>query len=327
MNVDANPAESSPAPTAPIAETPLEQAVASRDQSAFKAARRAELSGTKPETPNAASSAAAPVEDQAASTDATSEPASEPAAPSKPKKNADTRVQELLAERAADRAERAALQARLDALEQRLKPAEDKQPASSPQALTVDPSKPPMSVEDYFNAYPEHPYEDYVRYLGRYDRAVERAADERTSQQRQIDTTFAAVEKKAAEAYPDFGEKVSALLQAGVKFSPAINEVLLTHPQAHDLAYALVSDPDRLAQLTRLSPVQLGLALASLLPQTQPAAPEVSAASLTKASPPPTTLGRKTVDTTDPIESIVARGDMSAFKAQKARERLAQIGR
>jgi hypothetical protein len=107
MNTDAQPVASSATVETPvIPATAVDQAVASNDVSAFREARRAERSG-KPLAPSSPDSASGEPVDQAASTDATSKPpASEPG---KPKKNADTRVQELLADRARERerAERA----------------------------------------------------------------------------------------------------------------------------------------------------------------------------------------------------------------------------
>lgn len=324
MDTDAQPVASSPTPD-PTPVDPIAAAVASGDQAAYREARRAERSGkATPVSTPAASTPAEPVA-QVASTDASPAPASEPADPAKGK---------------GVKARNAALDAEIQDLQEKLRlraqlreqvaspPGSDASPAASspaPGPLSVDLSKPPLSEADFFAAHPESAYGEHARYLARYDRAQERQEDARAHSQSRISSALEDIEQRAIAAYPDFDAKAAVAMATGATFSPAILDVLLDHPQAHDLAYALVSDPAKLASLNRLSPARAGMALAALLPT--PTAAAVPAPTITTAPPPPTTLGRKPADPTDPIESAVASGDMSQFKAIRLREQLTQIGR
>ena len=91
--------DSSQTPEAPL--SVADRAVAAGDVGAYKAARAAERAG-KPLDPSPADRPAgtAPAQpgQQAASTEASSSPASEPGSPKGHRGNADTRIQELLAD-------------------------------------------------------------------------------------------------------------------------------------------------------------------------------------------------------------------------------------
>lgn len=314
-------------PAASSAADPIDAAVASGDQAAYGAAKRAARTPSSLATPPADSSPAAPVE-QVASTEALPAPASEPADSGKGK-GAKARSAELDVEIQALQERlrlRAALRAELDARDVQHDAKQDAQSAgSSPAASSspaIDLAQPPLTEAAFFAAHPDLAYGEHVRYLARYDRAQERAEETQQRETHDRVTTYAAIEEAATAAYPDFAEKLTAATAAKVHFSPAIMDVLLWHPQASDLAYALVSNLDQVPRLSALSPEKLGFALAALLPS---AAPAVASATptITHAPKPPTILGRKAVESADPIESAVASGDQAAFRAARLRQRLA----
>jgi hypothetical protein len=155
MSTDAQPVASSATPETPAPViTAVDRAVASNDVSAYREARRAERSGTPLDA--ATESSPVPPEDQAASTDASSSPASEPGKPHKG--NAETRVKELLAERARERERAERAERRLAELEAKAQPADAKPAESSPAAA---PDTFP-TYDAYLTTHPDASYEQYL---------------------------------------------------------------------------------------------------------------------------------------------------------------------
>lgn len=308
-----------PPPTAPevvsepnplAAMTPAERAAWRRDDTSFDY-------GTKTSTDDKpAESSPAPPAEQAASTDALPPAASEPATP--PKKNAETRIQELLAERHA-------LQARLDALE-----AARQSPAQTPKAESSPaPSKSP-EFPDYVTWESHNSGQPYEAYLDA--RADFREAQR--AQQRQQEETAAAAQREAQEAatayhgrlqtftqeHPDFDQVIAPL--AVIPGSPTVNalfEAIQASENGPALAYRLGSDPAVRTRLIGLPPrlavYELGKLDASLSVAASTPAPPVPVKHTTSAPPPPRLVSQRPAEPADPVRSAIEAGDYRAFKA------------
>lgn len=330
MSPDVQPADSSPADPRPTAETPVDQAVALRDQGAFKLARRAERSAPPASmSSSAAATAAEPVE-QVASTDAVPAPASEPGHPS-PKKNAESRIQELLAERAQLRAE----------LEAAKRPAPAPQStdvalaASSPapvaakfptyeQWTATQPSGSALDYEDYTDARARHVFEQERRAAD--DRAVE------TAKAKDYDARIATYRQHAERFvtdHPDYWTVIAPITQ--VQPSPTADatcDVIARAANPPQLLYHLGHHLDEFERILSLPVAQASYELGKLdASLTAPVVPSSGSRPLTSAPAPVVTLGRKAVETADETEAVVASRDQSRFKALAQRERLAQLMR
>lgn len=311
-----DPSSGSPE-TAPV--DPADQAVISGDQSAFKEIRLAQRTGKPVPTilpPTAESAPAEPVE-QAASTDASSKPASEPGR----KRNAETRIQELLAR---DR-ERSDEISRLKAqLEQRQAPKDA--PAES------SPAKPSQREFERYKAMPDAPkvsdYDDYgdwnidmaafVNRKGLEEYTSKLKQDYDAGQHREMHGKFDA---KGVEQFSDFREVLGAAGNAGRQWPDFVNRKLLTHEQGPAIAYALAQAKDDDALYQRITdPVEFGEYVAEFLAQQKtPRKPPTR----TTAPDPPFTLGSKPHDSADELDSAVESGDMYAFKQARLRARAA----
>lgn len=309
---------SSASPEIPL--DPAEQAVANGDQAAFKEVRLAQRAG-KPVpqvTPSAESAPAKPVE-QAAPTDASSKLASEP---SKPKKNAETRIQELLAR---DR-ERSDEIARLKAqLEQRTAQPDVKPAAPSP-------AKPTPREFERFKAMPDAPllkdYNDYEDWFIDMSAFVNRKGfedyDQRKQQEydagktRELEQQF---DSKGVAAYPDFRDVLNAAGLAGRRWPQHVRDKVFSHEQGVHIAHALAKAKDDDALYQRIAdPVDFGEYVAEVLAsQRQPKEPNPK----TQAPDPPFTLGTRPHDSTDALEAAVESGDMHAYKQLRLREKAA----
>lgn len=314
MPVDATPAapETAPAPTA------ADQFVGAGDVAGYRAARRAERSGQPLDVP--AESSPAQPGDQAASTDASTSAASEPAKPKKVN-NADTRVTELLAEREALRAE-------LDTLK-RPRPS-DAMPAKSSPATVADAEFPEL---DDWLAIPGNEgksFTAYQREFFRHEFQQQQAETNRkavqTAQQRDQDERITAY-RKSAETFiadhDDYWPVVTPITSTPRSdLTDALGEVITRSANPPALLYKLGSEPETWARLIglpeRLAVYELGKLEAALsapeTPKTQP---------LTRAKEPPTTLGRRAADPGDVIEAAVASGDVARFRAEKLKQRIA----
>jgi hypothetical protein len=201
----AQPAASPAAPEPTL--SPVDQAVASGDQAAFKEARRAERSGTVSADKPAASAPASP-EVPAASTDASPSAASEPAKGSKVK----TRTAELDTEIAALQ-ERLRIRATLrDELARTSTPKPDDPPASSATA----PAKKTYDGKKYAEL-PDAPkleaYADYNEYLADLSVFIADTRAEERDQARQQQETETARERTHAQRREAFDRSVSTFAE------------------------------------------------------------------------------------------------------------------
>lgn len=288
--------------------------------SAFKEVRLAQRTGKPvPQVlPIAAEAAAAQPVDQAAPTGATPPAASEPA---KPKKNADTRIQELLAERDRERSEVARLRAEL---ETRRTP--DVKVESSP-------AKPTARDFERFKSMPGYPqvndFDDYGDYTTEVSAFVTAKRLEEYSQKQkqeydagQFREAQSRFDTRGTEAFPDFREVLTAAAQAGRTWPEHVTRKVLTHDQGHAIAYALAKAKDDAALYQRIAdPVDFGEYVGEVLAQRAPVKSPVPIK--TSAPEPPITLGERSHDSADEEEAAIASGDMSAFKAARLAKRVA----
>lgn len=335
MTPDAQPAESSPAPSTP----------ATFDLGTLSTEERTEwrMSGKLPDqkastdappasdTSSPADSTPAEPAEQVASTDALSEAASEPATPKKSK--ADARFQELLKERATEREGRERAERELAELRAKFaKP--DAQPAPSPAQTSEFPA-----FDVWQQAHPEGSYDDFL--LQKFEHvqtqkqtvAQQQAAAEqfsRTATQRV--ETFATRYREAVAADASIEARidprfhalktVDACLQAGepVTALNAVAQEIVESPNAVKLLLHLSDHPDELAKIAQLSPAGVIRAMAKLEAQLDtPAIPPPK--TISSAPALTTTLGSRPAVPGDPIQSAVKTGDFRAYReAMNARE-------
>lgn len=297
-----------------------------------------------------ADSPSAPSGDQSASTDA-SVAASEPATPveAKPKhKNAETRIQELLAERAAARERAEQAERRAADLEAKLAAGKDaKSSESSPE------TKPPADWQRYAH-HPDIPksddfdnYEDFVTARGlfvadqRYQEREARANEDRASQQR-LDTLSKQIadfnqrleqyttEHKGFQVHPEL-LKIAPDFAVGAGQEPgplnlAMGETVRSEHSAPLLAHFSTEEgrKDWIAIVSQPTPAALLKAFAKVEARFdgQAAAPSAPAKTITDAPPPPMTLGKRGASApVDSARSSLKAGDFSSYAAQmNARE-------
>lgn len=310
----------------------VEQAVSSRDQAAFKEARRAEREGKPLEPTKPADTASAQPGDQAASTDASSQPASEPGKGKD--KGAKARATEISAE---VRELQEQLRLRKALREELAQLDKGDTPAATPAASVDRPSKLDIArykqMPDYPKADEYEDYDDLVTARAAFV-AEQKALEIRTEQQqaRQSDAmqqSITSMQKKGREAFSDFDDVVTAAADAGVVFPPhVLNEVFGNETHGHviarELAIKATADPAFRAQLA--DPVKTGIAIGQILASQQTSA-KSSPSPVPKAPEPPVLLGSKTSDVGDPLDAAVKAGDMAAFKAAKHAERVANMRR
>lgn len=351
MNTDAQPAASSAAVESPAPETvsAVDQAVAAKDVAAFREARSAERLG-KPLTVVPESSPG-PVAEQPASTEVTEKPASEPG---KPQRNAETRVRELLEERARERERAATLERELAELKARLTPpAKDGQPASSPAAAKDGIAYPAelTSYDAFLAAHPDATYEEYsdarsdFRSEAREQLKTRTQQEAQTREQRQQaiqqrDQQFRERLDAAVKADPEFLNGISEEVQALKPFDAirdasgrwkeqptgyhGVAEQILGSDVAPLLMRHFSDHPEDLHRIAKLDPVRLIKEVAKIEDKlSRPDPPKT----VTSAPRPPTTLGSKPSAATDPVEAAVVSGDVAAFRAAREAERRAGIRR
>jgi hypothetical protein len=336
-------------PTAPDASSYLSTLNAEQYQ-AFRKDGPAFPSDTPAESPAAS-------ESQSASTDAKPvEAASEPATPAdKPKKNAETRIPELLADRAAERTRAEAAERRANELEARLKALEgrpDGKTDSSPAPTTAD--------KKHYRDHPNAPkvdqyatYEEWVEDFGVFvadQRHTEReqAQQAQTQRQRRLDevdriaTTARDRFVAARAADPEFDKKFNPKLlditpaflvppgQQVMPWNALIQEVIQSEMQIDLVKHFSTPDGEKeWADLCRLkSPQEMlrrfGRIEARFEKRAESAeATVVPAKTVTSAPAPPTYLGKHPADTADQSKSAVAGGDFVAFKRAEDAKALA----
>lgn len=326
------------ASSTPIDSTPIS---ASDALTSFTPVERAEWrkTGALPESkisvPDAASPAAEPAV-QVASPEV-AEPASKPGIVPK-KKNADSRVEELLAERAQLRRE----------LELAQKPAprtDEVKAASSTASTDVEP-KPEL---DPATGKPFPDWDSFNKAQGRWAARQELAARE-TAQHQQFEqvrvqeaqhqraSAFSTQLIAAVAADPTFfTDKVSAEVQGLKPFAAlakgepggvdnAIAEELIDSPVAAQLMVHLSASPDDLAKLRACgSPRALARAVGQLearFSSLKPAAQPLK--TIPGAPAPPVTVGTRPASTADPVESAIQRRDQKAYNREMNARELAK---
>lgn len=282
-------------------------------------------------TPSAdqpAASATATPDSQAASTDASPKPPSEAA---KPAKNADTRVQELLADRAAERS-------RAERLERELS---DLRRSQQPPAADAKSAASSTATSDVFPEYPDyletHPDATLGQYLSARDdwRDEKRDARVRADTQQQHEqrwhterlTTFSAQIQTAKQADPGFADKLSpdvAALEpvaiavaAGrpITIDNAIAEEILDSPVAGPLMLHLSAHPEDMQSLRGARTArELARRVGALERGLSSAAPTASSIKTVSEAPdPPTYVGTRTGGPVDAVEAAVKRKDAGAY--------------
>lgn len=339
---DAQPAAPSAAVDTTAIPSAVDQAVASNDVSAFREARRAERIGT-PLASKPAEIDTAPPAEQAASTEvpvAASEAA-------KPRKTAEDRIPELLADRAKerDRAERAEREL-AEVRRQQTQPSDARPKAdSSPAAADA-----PFPTYDAYSAtHPDASYEEYLDARADYradQRVAARDAErEQRTQREQATRSIQERDAKARERFeaataadPEFWDKLSPAvrslrpldtLRAGEQptASHALATEIMESPVGPLLMQHFTAHPEDLARMATLHPRELLKEVGKLearLAEQKPAdtpAPKT----VTDAPPPPTQLGRKPGSPANPVDAAVVSGDVRAFRDARQRERIAQL--
>lgn len=326
-------------PVTPSLDSPKTTAVLGGDFDAFQKEQRAEERGdtsapTKPTDP-------APVTPpkEAASTDAPVKAASEPA---KPVKNADTRVQELLADRAAERQRAERLERELADL--RTKSQSDATPAaSSPAPATVSDAKRYLAMPDApkssaFDNYDEYQAEVAV-FIANQRFAERESARDATQQQRHAEqalvdtaTKFQTRVQTFTETVPDFADRLSADVKAilpshfakalgqPVTALNALGDEFLEAEDGPRLMQHFSEVPGELQRFARLEPKaffgELALLRAGLTAAANaPPPPKYT----TDAPAPPPTLGTRPAEPDDARRAAVLDGDFTRFQAEQRR--------
>jgi hypothetical protein len=341
--------------TAPIAVTPADTAVATNDVAAYREARRVER-GDPRRLPAAASQPGAAPGDPASA--APSGPAA-PGAGADPARTVSKRQQTIndyertVAEL---KAENARLKGAGQAADGRTNGQGDGRGESRangraeaatprPAGIPVDITQPALEEAAFYTQHPEASTADYVRYLTRFDREVERATD----QMRQSQTAAQAAAHQRATKFhtqitaagdpaeviqridPDLvALETRAYAQAQGKPLSAANDLadeildsdvalqVLEHLTAHpDVKAKLLALPNRRAVVREFTRLEA---------QFTPAAPGATAPkTITDAPTPAVTLGTRAAHPGDPVDSAVARGDVAAYRAARLQQRAAQL--
>jgi hypothetical protein len=299
-----------------------------------------ELPGAKQDqqdtSTDAAATAAEPA-DQAASTDATPPPASEPGKPAKKAKNADTRVQELLAERHQ-------LQQRLEAYERGGQP-----PAPQPDANQAASSPATADADTFpdFDTWAAEPanegksYETYTRALVRYELEQEQQQIQHVTAIRARGEAFGQRFEAAKAADPSFVASLSDDvlrmqpidgLPPGVPVRPInlVAQEIIQSEQATSLLRHFSEHPDELRALEGASPSAIVRAITRLESKyegqagSSPAATTPPRSQITKAPEPPPTLGSRPAAPANEAEAALARGDFAAYRDAMNRQEMAE---
>lgn len=324
---DASPAGSSPAASIHAEPTDSLESLSATELQTWR--ETGALPSTSPVTDAVAASSSAVPAVPVASTDASSQAASEPAAAATP--GADKRIPELLRDRAEarERAERA--ERRLADLERGRQLPPDARPAASSTAPAGPASAPVAPDPETFTYGTSDP--EYLKALTAHTVATTLAAERATWERGQADArareererVSTAFEGKAAEArtkHPDF-DAVALLAPTEIPQGSATDLFVLEDPAGAEILYHLQQPANAgerrrilglapLAQLKEL--VRLGDRLTSAAP----------AAQSTQAPPPAPTLSTRATPA-DPVERALAMGDSddatgAYIRAQNARD-------
>lgn len=299
-----------PAQPEPIPSTATDQAVAAKDQGAYKAARAAERAG-KPLEPVA----------EAETAEVVAKPVTEPEKP----------VERTVSKRQQQINEYERTIAALRAENTRLQP---KQAAPTPPAVqprtaaTPDPEPDPSDATKYPDGQFDRQYlKDQARWEARSELrdyvASQRQAEHeaaRTQHQRQMAESWHGKLAAARTADPEFDAKIDP----DTPISEAIMPFLMRQDDGPQLMVYLSAHQDEAARIAALHPVEQVAEFAKMSARLALPSP-VEAKPLSSAPRPATTLGRKAVEPSNAIDVAVASGDMTAFKAAKLAQRAAAL--
>jgi hypothetical protein len=342
-----------PASESPIATTASERVIASGDVAAYREARRHERA------PEVQARAAATTETEAdpdANPATAAAPGTTPATSAPEPRTVSKRQQQINDyERsiAALKAENARLKSTTTATPAAARPATGSESSASsqsaaagPTGIPVDIGHPALEEAAFYTKHPEASTADYFRYLTRFDREVERATD----RMRQSQT---AEQAAAHERATKFHAQITAAGDPTVVMARIDPELIELETRAsamakgqrptaaNDLADEILGSEVALQVLEHLTaqPAIKAKLLASpdrrtllrefarLETQFSPAAANAAASpkTITDAPAPAVTLGSRAAHPGDPVESAVASGDVSAYRAARLRERAAQL--
>jgi len=219
---------------------------------------------------------------------------------------------------------------RAEQAELRLKELEaQRTPAASP----ADPeAKDPEPTLEQFETY-----EDWVkahtkwtaRDVAREEFRAWRERDERAQADRALEQRHLTIQQKGLEKHADFVAVLSEFAQQGGRLDPFMTDVVLHHELGHEVAYALVTDPEAYRRIQQAptfahASIEMGKLLARLeAAPTGSASPTVP--TVTRAHPPITPVGGAPVVTdTDPtaltdFDEYVARQDAKERAAGRRR--------
>lgn len=330
---DAQPAASSAAAD-PIAMT----AADSLDTMSETQLHAWRMTGAKPTaepqvpTPAAASSAATPPAEEAVSTETPAQAASEPAAPIKPKTQA--RIDEVLADRAKERARADRAESRLRDLEaQSRQPPSDARPAvSSPAPAGL--VEPDPDAFAYGTADPA-----YVKAVAKYEAAAFVAAERATwvAEQQQArarddsQRVIRSFEEKAEAAravHPDF-DAVALLAPTEIPPGSPADLWVLEDEAGAEILYHL-QQPTNAVERKRILALGPREQLKALVRLGDRLTAQPPAARTTNAPPPPPTLQTRATPA-DPVERALAAGTddeaTGAYIAAQNRRELARLRR
>lgn len=296
--------------------------------------------------------------DQAAATAASDAPASEPGKPEPKghKGNAETRLQELLSERARDREAIARLQGQLEAL--------TREPAKPDATSGSSPDKPPTQAEyKRYLAMPDAPneadFENFAeftaamgvfiadkRWQEHQQRAAEHAAVDRVAQSvEQLGQSARERIQAATKADPEFGSKVNPQLleiepasvvrlkEGRVRPENVLAEAILASDHTDKLLLHFstedgVKEWHRLCASPSMSAFdrEFGRLEGRFATSANPAPAAPTPKTLSTAPKPGTQLGQRPQEPLDPEEAALKRKDFSAYAAAANAKATAGLG-
>lgn len=333
---------------APIATTPADTAVASNDVAAYREARRVERGDPERHAAQQRQQGITAARQGDADTNGTTgTPAAPGATPDRQVSKRQQTINEYERTVAELKAENARLKGSTPAGDTRN--GHDTRPeAGAPKAgaIAVDITQPALEEAAFYTKHPEASTADYFRYLNRFDREVERATDQMRQSQtaaqtaaHQRATKFHEQIKAAGDPAevvqridPDLvGLETRAYAQAQGKPLSAANDLadeILDSDVALQVLEYLTAHPDEKAKLLALPNRRAVVREFSRLEaRFTPAAAGAAAApkTITDAPTPAVTLGSRAAQMGDPVDSAVARGDVSAFRAARLAQRAAAL--
>lgn len=318
MTTDEQPVASSATPDSPVVgtTTPTLDRLTTEERQTWR------KTGQLPDV-KADSSPAMP--DQAASTEASPSPASEPG-PSKPKKNADSRKLELEAEIQALLTKRAQLRQEVEAPPQR----HDAPAAPSPAPVgtkfpdfdkwaQTQPAE-SQSYEDYIDARAVHVFQQQQQAHAERQQqlAAQQDAATRLTQYRKAAETFQA-------EHPDYWDVVNPVTERPMPKGQAelFQDILTRSGVGPQLLYHLGTHPDVFDRMLSLPAAQAVYELGQLAGTlSAPAPPAIK--TLSTAPEPPPSIRSKATTPVDDVDAAVKRGDFASYKLAMNRRSVAR---